>query len=91
MIKKFKTRWGKALSRQDWRCTMFPNIAKNCCVKHDYDCAYAWYYMDAKLRKKADLDLRNCANLVFPVVGEIMYIGVRLFNFWKKITKKPEY
>jgi len=45
----------------------------------------------SQLRKIADIKLRNCANKRFPLMGEIMYIGVRGFNFYKKVFGKPEY
>lgn len=81
-----------AFGRQDWRCTMFPNgLWKRCCIRHDHACALAHVKMNKRLRKQADIDLRNCANKIFPLVGEIMYIGVRGFNFWKKIRGKSEY
>jgi len=92
MIKKLKKRWKKSLDRQDWRCTAFPNgIWKGCCVEHDHNCSDAWYYRSKEMRFQADIKLRNCANRILPLVGEVMYIGVRMFNYWKKLKNRQEY
>ncbi len=85
-------RFIEALKSQDWQCTLFPDgWWNNCCIEHDYSCADALFWMDKNKRKKADLELRNCANKAFPLIGELMYAGVRAFNLSKKILGRPEY
>lgn len=92
-FRKNSKRWKEALSRQDWRCTLFPNgIWKGCCVSHDHSCADAWYHKSKEMRKKADSDLRNCANKIIPLLGEIINIGTRgIYNNYKKLRGLPEY
>lgn len=64
-------------------CTLWPDGPwGGCCVAHDY--AY-WKGGTAKMRKQADKDLRDCvAARGYPVIGWVMYVGVRLFGsvYW---------
>ena len=85
-------RWLKALKRQDWECTMWPDVVLACCIAHDYGCAEAWYLKDEKKRKKHDLALKKCANKKLPFLGNIMYYGIRSYlNTRKLLTGKDKY
>ena len=86
----------KKIPGQDMRCSFWPNKLggiswKQCCIEHDYACADAKAKESEKLRKIADTQLRNCVNRILPLMGEIMYVGVRSYNFYKKVIGKPEY
>ena len=82
----------KALKSQDWECTFWPDINySKCCIAHDYRCADARFHKSKDLRKRADRKLRNCVNKLFPLMGGVMYIGVRSFNLYKKVFGRPEY
>ena len=58
-------------------CSMFPDDGwLACCIEHDL--AY-WCGGSAVDRKRADLELRDCAGAAgYPFTGEMMYLGTRL-------------
>ena len=98
MIKKSKEyykRLKQALKEQDWKCTFWPDfnkVLKSCCKVHDYDCADARAMQSEKERLITDIELRNCGNKSFPLMGEIMFSGIRGFlNTRRILFKKPMY
>ena len=83
-LKEYQRRFKKALAEQDGKCTLWPEkifgiLLTPCCKVHDYDCADARALRSAKERLISDLKMRNCANKAFPLIGEVMYTGIR---FW---------
>ena len=96
-LKEYQVRLKKALKEQDYRCTAWPNGTftitwKPCCIAHDYACADANAKESESDRLIGDRKLRNCANKSFPLMGELMYIGIRSFlNTRRILFKKPMY
>ena len=73
-------------SKKDW-CTLFPDKFlwfdwSHCCEHHDED--YSLLPDDSYdlefFKLMADEELRVCVNKVLPVLGDLMYRGVRRFG-----------
>ena len=57
-------------------CSLWPNGTwTECCLKHDY---IYWCGGDTSIRVRADRELRDCVNEIIPLVGSVMYPGVRV-------------
>jgi hypothetical protein len=74
------------LNKSDW-CTLFPDRFlwwdwSSCCKEHDED------YFDVSslpydkefFRQLVDEELKICVNKILPGLGDIMYLGVRVFG-----------
>jgi len=89
-LKEYQKRFKKAMSEQDGKCTLWPEKIFGikltpCCKVHDYACADARARRSERKRLEGDRDLRNCANKSFPLMGEVMYSGIR---GWLNVRKK---
>lgn len=77
---RYLARFTYYLSKQDWRCSYFPNgnwIV--CCRAHDYACADAEARRSAKMRHQANVNLKNCVSAKgHPWVARIMYEAVEI-------------
>ncbi|MFC1730779.1 hypothetical protein ACFL6I_10645 [candidate division KSB1 bacterium] len=60
-----------------WLNNVFDNDFTDICIKHDIK---YWKGGSVEDRKIADSELRESINESVPLMGDVMYIGVRLFG-----------
>lgn len=60
-----------------WPDTVLGTSLTDACAKHDIE---YWIGGNSVDRKNADIELRDKINQKIPLVGDIMYLGVRMFG-----------